>query len=69
MLYEVITGGKSRGVHRGLRSVPLRIHPMTGRAGRFDLILHGRADATPAATGLTESEVFAYLENIDAPRL
>jgi precorrin-3B synthase len=42
---------------------------LTGRAGRFDLILGGRADATPAAAGLTESEVFAYLENIDAPRL
>lgn len=42
---------------------------LTGRGGRFDLIRDGRADATPAATGLTESEVFAYLENIDAPRL
>lgn len=35
---------------------------LTGRAGRFDLILGGRADGTPVATGLTEAEVLASLE-------
>ncbi|NVK41074.1 MAG: precorrin-3B synthase [Oceanospirillaceae bacterium] len=42
---------------------------LVGRDGRYDLVVHGRADAKPAATGLNESDVFAYLENFDAPRL
>ncbi len=35
---------------------------LTGRAGRFDLIVGGRADGLPVATGLTEAEVLASLE-------
>lgn len=42
---------------------------LTGRDGRFDLILSDRADGTPVATGLNESDVLAYLENQDASRL
>ncbi|WP_148252305.1 cobalamin biosynthesis protein CobG [Aidingimonas lacisalsi] len=42
---------------------------LTGRDGRFDLILSDRADGTPVATGLNESDVLAYLENEDASRL
>ncbi|MFD2435964.1 cobalamin biosynthesis protein CobG [Modicisalibacter luteus] len=42
---------------------------LTGRAGRFDLILGGRADDTPIATGLTETELEDYLENLNASRL
>ncbi|TDX29508.1 precorrin-3B synthase [Modicisalibacter xianhensis] len=42
---------------------------LTGRAGRYDLILGGRADDTPAATGLGESDLLAYLETLDASRL
>ncbi|MDI5984171.1 cobalamin biosynthesis protein CobG [Halomonas sp. M4R5S39] len=43
---------------------------LTGRAGRFDLIVGGRADGTPVATGLTESDVIEHLEkNRDASRL
>ncbi|EPC02398.1 hypothetical protein L861_15285 [Litchfieldella anticariensis FP35 = DSM 16096] len=30
---------------------------LTGRSGRFDLIIGGRADGVPVATGLTEAEV------------
>ncbi|MDN3520053.1 cobalamin biosynthesis protein CobG [Halomonas ramblicola] len=35
---------------------------LTGRASRFDLIVGGRADDTPEATGLTDAEVLAALE-------
>ncbi|WP_369424710.1 hypothetical protein [Halomonas alkalicola] len=43
---------------------------LTGRAGRYDLIIGGRADGTPAATGLSESDVIEYLEkNRNALRL
>lgn len=43
---------------------------LTGRAGRFDLIVGGRADGTPVATGLDESDVIEHLEkNRDALRL
>ncbi|MBF8223252.1 cobalamin biosynthesis protein CobG [Halomonas sp. 328] len=43
---------------------------LTGRDGRYDLIIGGRADGTPAATGLSESDVIEYLEkNRDALRL
>ncbi|MDN3555483.1 cobalamin biosynthesis protein CobG [Halomonas maura] len=35
---------------------------LTGRDGRFDLILGGRADDTPVATGLSEAEVLAALK-------
>lgn len=43
---------------------------LTGRAGRFDLIVGGRADGSPVATGLTESDVIEHLEkNRDASRL
>lgn len=73
-LAERLSGRVGGPVHvSGCRKGCARRQPaalcLTGRAGRFDLILGGRADATPAAAGLTESEVFAYLENIDAPRL
>jgi len=43
---------------------------LTGRDGRYDLIIGGRADGAPAATGLSESDVIEYLEkNRDALRL
>ncbi|WP_355662104.1 cobalamin biosynthesis protein CobG [Halomonas salifodinae] len=43
---------------------------LTGRDGRYDLIIGDRADGTPTATGLSESEVIEYLEkNRDALRL
>lgn len=42
---------------------------VVGQAGRFDLIVNGRADSTPVKTGLTESEVVAYLESLGAPHL
>lgn len=42
---------------------------LSGRDGRYDLILEGRADGTPVLTGLSESDVFAYLEKFDASRL
>ncbi|MCE8029318.1 cobalamin biosynthesis protein CobG [Billgrantia desiderata] len=43
---------------------------LTGREGRFDLIVGGRADGTPVATGLDESDVIEHLEkNRDALRL
>ncbi|MFC3283067.1 cobalamin biosynthesis protein CobG [Litchfieldella rifensis] len=43
---------------------------LTGRSGRFDLIVGGRADGTPVATGLTESDVIEHLEKKrDASRL
>lgn len=43
---------------------------LTGRNGRFDLIKGGRADGTPLATGLTESDVIEHLEKkSDALRL
>ncbi|WP_282723473.1 cobalamin biosynthesis protein CobG [Halomonas kalidii] len=34
---------------------------LTGRAGRFDLIVGGRADGAPVATGLSEAEVIALI--------
>ncbi|OUE42247.1 cobalamin biosynthesis protein CobG [Billgrantia desiderata SP1] len=37
---------------------------LTGREGRFDLIVGGRADGTPVATGLTESDVIALISEI-----
>lgn len=43
---------------------------LTGREGRFDLIVGGRADGTPVVTGLNESDVIEYLEKKnDASRL
>ncbi|MCH4561549.1 cobalamin biosynthesis protein CobG [Halomonas sp. EGI 63088] len=42
---------------------------LTGRAGRFDLIVGGCADGTPVATGLSEADLLTYLEKIDASRL
>ncbi|ROU00055.1 cobalamin biosynthesis protein CobG [Marinobacter sp. R17] len=42
---------------------------LTGRNGRFDLILDGRADGLPTATDLEPSDVCDYLESIDASRL
>ncbi|QNI03319.1 cobalamin biosynthesis protein CobG [Halomonas sp. SH5A2] len=42
---------------------------LVGEAGRFDLIVNGRADSTPVKTGLTETEVVAYLESLGAPHL
>ncbi|BBI62592.1 hypothetical protein HSBAA_38980 [Vreelandella sulfidaeris] len=39
---------------------------LTGRDGRFDVIINGRADSTPQATGLSESEVIRYLESLGA---
>ncbi|MFC7088644.1 cobalamin biosynthesis protein CobG [Halomonas salifodinae] len=43
---------------------------LTGRDGRYDLIIGDRADGAPAATGLSESDVIEYLEkNRDALRL
>ncbi|PAU76913.1 cobalamin biosynthesis protein CobG [Halomonas salipaludis] len=43
---------------------------LSGRDGRFDLIVSGRADGTPDATGLSETDVIEYIEkNSDAPRL
>jgi precorrin-3B synthase len=44
---------------------------LTGRAGRFDLIVHGRADDTPVATGLTEADILSFLKGkkSDASRL
>lgn len=39
---------------------------LTGRDGRFDVIINGRADSAPKATGLSESEVISYLENLGA---
>ncbi len=43
---------------------------LTGRDGRFDLIVGGRADGAPVATGLSESDVIEHLEkNSDASRL
>lgn len=35
---------------------------LTGRDGRYDLILGGRADDTPVATGLSEAEVLSALK-------
>ncbi len=35
---------------------------LTGRDGRYDLILGGRADDTPVATGLSEAEALSALE-------
>ncbi|WP_336885259.1 cobalamin biosynthesis protein CobG [Halomonas sp. HG01] len=42
---------------------------LTGRDGRYDLILGGRADDTPVATGLGESDAIEYWETRDALRL
>lgn len=42
---------------------------VVGQAGRFDLIINGRADSTPVKTNLTETEVIAYLESLGAPHL
>lgn len=43
---------------------------LSGRDGRYDLIVSGRADGTPDATGLSESDVIEYIEkNSDASRL
>ncbi|WP_043526993.1 cobalamin biosynthesis protein CobG [Litchfieldella xinjiangensis] len=42
---------------------------LVGRAGRFDLIIAGRTDATPVASGLSEADLLDYLERIDASRL
>ncbi|WP_083003142.1 cobalamin biosynthesis protein CobG [Halomonas sp. GT] len=42
---------------------------LTGREGRFDVIVNGRADSTPKATGLSESDVLHYLESLGASRL
>ncbi|OAZ98381.1 cobalamin biosynthesis protein CobG [Halomonas sp. G11] len=42
---------------------------LVGQAGRFDLIINGRADSTPVKTNLTETEVIAYLESLGAPHL
>ncbi|MBW5801503.1 cobalamin biosynthesis protein CobG [Halomonas elongata] len=42
---------------------------LTGRDGHFDLILNGRADDTPVATGLGETDVIEYLGKHDASRL
>ena len=39
---------------------------LTGRDGRFDVIINGRADSAPQATGLSESEVIRYLESLGA---
>ncbi|MBT2788487.1 MULTISPECIES: cobalamin biosynthesis protein CobG [unclassified Halomonas] len=39
---------------------------LVGRDGRFDLIVNGRADSAPKASGLSESEVISYLENLGA---
>ncbi|UYG01245.1 cobalamin biosynthesis protein CobG [Halomonas sp. GD1P12] len=42
---------------------------LTGRNGRFDVIIDGRADSAPVATGLSESDVFIYLESLGALHL
>nr|WP_300307851.1 cobalamin biosynthesis protein CobG [Halomonas sp.] len=36
---------------------------LVGRSGRYDVVLNGRADSTPDMTGLSESDVIAYLKN------
>ncbi|QEM81439.1 cobalamin biosynthesis protein CobG [Halomonas binhaiensis] len=36
---------------------------LVGRGGRYDVVLNGRADGTPDMTGLSESDVIAYLKN------
>ncbi|MFC6672992.1 hypothetical protein [Marinobacterium aestuariivivens] len=73
-LAERLSGRLAGSVHvSGCRKGCARREPATlclvGRDGRYDLIVDGRADAAPAATGLNESDVFAYLEKFDAPRL
>lgn len=39
---------------------------LVGHAGKFNLIVNGRADSTPVQTGLSDAEVIAYLENLGA---
>ncbi|MBB3232634.1 precorrin isomerase [Halomonas stenophila] len=63
-LAERLSGGGMGRVHvSGCAKGCARGRPaevcLTGRDGRFDLILGGRADDTPVATGLSEADVIA----------
>ncbi|MCP1315894.1 cobalamin biosynthesis protein CobG, partial [Halomonas sp. 707D7] len=42
---------------------------LTGRGGRFDVLINDRADGEPAARGLTEPDVLDYLEKLGALHL
>ncbi|MCE8013128.1 cobalamin biosynthesis protein CobG [Billgrantia desiderata] len=74
-LAERLDGQGSRSVHlsgcvKGCACQAPTDLCLTGREGRFDLIVGGRADGTPVATGLDESDVIQHLEkNRDALRL
>ncbi|MGO2241869.1 MAG: cobalamin biosynthesis protein CobG [Halomonas sp.] len=70
-LAEQLSGLKNSSVHiSGCAKGCARQQPaalcLVGRGGRFDLIINGRADSAPKATGLSESEVISYLENLGA---
>ncbi|MCE8023509.1 cobalamin biosynthesis protein CobG [Billgrantia aerodenitrificans] len=74
-LAERLDGQGSRSVHlsgciKGCACQAPTDLCLTGRAGRFDLIVGDRADGEPVATGLDESDVIEHLEkNRDALRL
>ncbi|MDQ7729808.1 cobalamin biosynthesis protein CobG [Halomonas sp. SpR8] len=70
-LAERLSGLKNSSVHiSGCAKGCARQQPaalcLVGRDGRFDVIINGRADSAPKATGLSESEVISYLENLGA---
>lgn len=70
-LAKQLSGLKNRSVHiSGCTKGCARHQPsalcLVGRDGRFDVIINGRADSAPKATGLSESEVISYLENLGA---
>lgn len=68
---ERLSGLKNSSVHlSGCAKGCARQQPaalcLVGRDGRFDVIINGRADSAPKASGLSESEVISYLENLGA---
>lgn len=73
-LAERLSGWVAKTVHiSGCAKGCARQRPaalcLTGRDGRFDVIVNGRADSAPKATGLCESDVLHYLESLGASRL
>ncbi|WP_458525040.1 cobalamin biosynthesis protein CobG [Onishia taeanensis] len=62
---RVHVSGCAKGCARG---APAEVC-LVGRDGRYDLMLGGRADDTPVATGLDASDAIEYLETRDASRL
>lgn len=67
-LAEALASQVTGSVHvSGCRKGCARRQPatlcLTGRDGRFDLIVEGRADGVPVVTGLSESDVIEYLKH------